>query len=237
MNLRNLPQAQIVEILERLSSFNGLSRETLQRLASGARQFSIARDEPLFRKADPALALHVVVGGQIKLYLPLANHMEKGVALAGPGECIGVAAVYLGMPHPFSAVAKKDSHLIAVDRDLLVRQASQDAGLACRLLGAVAQHKLALMHDMESCTPRSSLQRVSCYLLQHSPHPRAKSYDIVLPTTKREIAAKLNLAQETLSRVFNQLVAEEAIEVRGRVIRVCNSEKLQALKMDDCPSP
>ncbi|MGQ9686954.1 MAG: Crp/Fnr family transcriptional regulator [Thiobacillaceae bacterium] len=236
MNLHLLPQTQIAEILERLSSFSGLSRETLRFLAAGARQFSIARDELLFRKADPALALHVVVGGQIRLYLPLASHMEKLVGLAGPGECIGVAPVYLGAPQPYSAVARKDSHLIAVDRDLLVLRASQDAGLACRLLGAVAQQKLALMHDMESCTPRSSLQRVSCFLLQHRPHPRAKSYDIVLPTTKREIAAKLNLAQETLSRVLHQLVEEGAIEVQGRFIRVLDSNKLLALKLADCPS-
>lgn len=236
MNLHALPQTQIAEILERLSSFNGLSRETLRCLAAGARQFSIARDEALFRKADPALALHVVVGGQIKLYLPLANHMEKVVGLAGPGESIGVAAVYVGAPQPFSAVARKDSHLIAVDRDLLVRQACQDAGLACRLLGMVAQHKLALMYDMESCTPRSSLQRVSCFLLQQRPHPRAQSYDIVLTTSKREVAAKLNLAQETLSRVFHQLVEEGAIEVQGRIIRVLDSAKLLALKLEDCPS-
>lgn len=236
MKLHALPQTQIVEILERLSSFSGLSQETLRHLAAGARQISIARNETLFHKADPALALYVVVGGQLKLTLPLANRTEKVLGLAGPADCIGVAAVYLGVPHPFSTTAKKDSHLIAVDRDSLVRQACQDAGLACRLLGAVARHKLTLVHDMESCTPRSSIQRVSCFLLQHRPHPRAQSYDVVLPTSKREIAAKLNLAQETLSRVFHQLVEEGAIEVKGRIIGVRDSEKLIAINLRSCPS-
>lgn len=235
MNLRTLPHHQIAEILGRLASFNGLAQETLNRLAAGARQFSIARDEVLFDKGDPALALHVVVGGQIKLALPLANQTEKVVGLAGPGECIGVAAAYVGAPQPFSAVARKDSHLIAVERDLLVRQTCQDAGLACRLLGAVARHKLGLMRDMESCMPRSSLQRVCCFLLQHRPHFGALSYDIVLPTSKREIAARLNLAQETLSRVFHQLAEEDAIEVQGRLIRVRDSEKLIALNLASCP--
>lgn len=236
MKLHTLPQNQIAETLERLSSFSGLSRETLFSLAAGTRQLNLNRDEPLFHKADQALVLHVVVGGQIKLFLPQTNQGEKVVALAGPGECLGVAAVYLGAAYPFSAVAKTDSHLITLNRNLLVRRADQDASLACRLLGAVARHKLGLMHDMESCTPRSSLQRVSCFLLQYRPHPQAHSYDIRLPTTKRDIAAKLNLAQETLSRVFNQLVAEQVIEVQGRIIRVRDSKKLQAFKLAYAPS-
>jgi CRP-like cAMP-binding protein len=236
MNHRLLPPSQIAEIMGRLASLNGLAADTLHRLACGARQFSIARNDPLFAKGDPALALHIVVAGQIKVFLPLANHMEKVVALVGPGECLGVASVYLGEPHPAHAVAKVDSHLLAVDREVLLRQASMDAGLACRLLGAVSKYQLGLLRDMESCTPRSSLQRVSCYLLQHRPHPRAQAYDVVLPSTKREVAAKLNMAQETLSRVFHQLAAENVIEIRGRLIQVKDSEKLIALNLAGCPS-
>lgn len=236
MNQHLLPQAQIAEIMSRMACFNSLAAETLHRLASGARQFSIARNESLFIKGDPATALHIVVSGEIKVFLPLNNQTEKVVAMVGSGNCMNVESVYLGERHAFSAIANKYSHLLAVERDILVRQVCHDVGLACRLLGAVSKHALDLMHDMESCTPRSSLERVSCYLLQHRPHPRASAYEVLLPTTKREIAAKLNLAQETLSRVFNQLCVENVIEVRGRLIHVKDCEKLLALNLAGCPA-
>jgi CRP-like cAMP-binding protein len=60
-------------------------------------------------------------------------------------------------------------------------------------------------------------------------------YDILLPTTKRDIAAKLNLTQETLSRMFQLLSKEGAIEVQGRMIRVLDSRKLMHLNQVNCP--
>jgi len=236
MNNRLMPQSQIAEVMGRMACLNGLAPDTLHRLACGARQFSIARNEILFNKGDAATDLHIVVSGQVKVYMPLGNHTEKVMALVGNGECVSVAAPYLGELHATSAMARLDSYLLAVDRNVLTRQAGMDSGLACRLLGTISRHKLGLMLDMESCTPRSSLQRVCCFLLQHRPQPHTDTYEFLLPTTKREIAAKLNLAQETLSRVFHHLVEERVIEVHGRLIQVRDCEKLIALNLAGCPS-
>lgn len=235
MDLRQYPLNQIAEILGRLACFYGLSRECLNRLAGGARQFSLARDEVLFSKGEATRVLHVVVSGLIKKFLPLTGGVDKVVALVEPGASLDVAEVFLGSAHPASAVAKADSYLIAIDRDVLLRQVCQDSGLGCRLLEAASKQVMSLMHDMESCAPRSSLQRVSCFLLQQQPHETMDRFEVVLSGSKRDLAAKLNIAQETLSRVFQQLCAAGAIEVRGRLIRVCDSSKLQLLKMDDCP--
>lgn len=235
MNIHQFPLTQVAEMMGRLACFYGLSWESLTRLAVGARQFSLARDEALFSRGEPTLALHVVVSGQVKKFLPLNGGGEKLVALVEPGASLDVAEAYLGMPHPASAVAKTDAYLIAIDRDVLLRQACQDAGLTCRLLEAASMRVMSLMHDMESCAPRSSLQRVSCYLLQHQPNEGMERFEVVLSGSKRDLAAKLSIAQETLSRVFQQLCAIGAIEVQGRLIRVCDSNKLLALKVESCP--
>jgi CRP-like cAMP-binding protein len=234
MNVRQLPQTWIVETMGRLSCFSGLSPECLSRLGGGARQCGLAAGEPLYIKGAPALAIHVLVSGHIRKVLPLANGAEKTLGQAAPGDSLGVAEAFLGVAHPASAIARTDCHLLAIDREVLLRQASLDAGLSARLLKAVSRRVLSLLQDMESCTPRSSLQRVSCFLLQHRPGGHSESYEIVLPSSKREIAAKLNIAQETLSRVFHQLDAEGAIKVEGRLIRVYDSGKLMALNLAGC---
>ena len=231
MNCQRMSPSQTAETMGRLTVFNGLPQECLLRLASGARQIWLPRDGELFVKGEPALAMYVVVSGQVKVYLPMANDTEKMVAMVAPGDCLGVAAVYLGEPHPACAVTKADSHLLAIEREVLVRQARLEPGLACRLLAAASRRVIGLMHDMESCISRSSLQRLSCFLLQHRPHPSADIYEFVLPTSKREIAAKLNLAQETLSRAFHQLTEERAIQVEGRLIQVRDCEKLIAINL------
>lgn len=235
MNHQILTCNQTAEMMGRLALFSGLSQECLLRLASGVRHFSVARDTWLIHKGDPAEELFVVVGGQMKAILPLANGAEKVIALLGPGESLGVAAVWLGEPQAISAVSKSTSHILALKRDCLLRQAAQDAGLGRRLLTAMSRRVLGLLHDLEACAPRSSLQRVSCFLLRQRPHPQAGQYEFLLPSSKREVAEHLNLAQETLSRMFQQLAAENAIEVCGRLVRVLNSDRLLAINLANCP--
>jgi CRP-like cAMP-binding protein len=237
MNAFPLSPSQISAILGRLGYFRDLKPATLRQLSAGARQITAQRAEPVFSKGDPADELYVVVSGQVKIYLSQANKTEKVVAMVGHGESFGIAALWLGLPHPANAVAKSDSHLLLIDRHTLIKQARQEPLLAECLMTDLSQRVMDLMHDMESCTPRSSLQRVSCYLLQHLPEGGIGSYDILLPTTKRDIAAKLNLTQETLSRMFQLLSKEGAIEVQGRLIRVLDSQKLLDFKQTHCPPP
>lgn len=237
MNAFPLTLSQISAILGRLGYFRDLQPATLRKLSTGARQITVKRGEAVFRKGDPADALHVVVSGQVKLFLSLANRTEKVVAHAGHGESFGIASLWLGLPHAANAIAKSDSHLLLLDRNTLISQARQDTVLAECLMTDLSQRVMDLMRDMESCTPRSSLQRVSCYLLQHRPETGIGCYDILLSTTKRDVAAKLNLSQETLSRMFQTLSKEGVIEVQGRMIRVLDSQKLIEFNQVNCPPP
>ena len=234
--LNNIPfsQRQFIELLKRLSLFNTLRDETLKNLAAGSQQVHVSRNENVFHKGDSADSLYVVVSGQIRVFLSIAGNTTKTVAMASRGECFGVAAVWLGESHLTQAVACKDSYLLVVNRNVFLRETQRDCALAVRLLTGITQHKQGLMRDMESCAPRSSLQRVACYLLQHRPDEGTFGYDILLPTTKREIAAKLSLTQETFSRVLHQLKDMEAIDVEGRLIRVLNSTRLVSVRLADC---
>ncbi len=235
MNAMPLSPLQISAILGRLGYFRDLHPATLSKLSAHSRQISVRRSEVVFTKGDPADALYVVVSGQVKLFLSQPNNTEKVVALVNHGESFGIASLWLGVPHAAHAVAKSDSHLLLLDRNVLIGQARQEPRLAECLMTDLSQRVMDLMRDMESCTPRSSLQRVSCYLLQHRPETGLGCYDILLPTTKRDIAAKLNLSQETLSRMFQLLSKEGAIEVQGRMIRVLDSRKLMHLNQVHCP--
>lgn len=234
MNHHPLPSSQLFELLGRLTCFGGLCTETLKALAGSARLFSLARGEPLFSKGDPATELYVVISGCIKVYLPLSNGAEKVVTMVEGGDIIGTAPVYLGEVHAAHAVASKYSHLVAIDRDKLLQRAHRDATLACRLMEAVAHHKLRLLHDLERCTPHSALERVACYLLQQRPTPEAEQYEFILKGNKKELAASINIAQETLSRVLHQLSTARIVEVRGRLIRVLAGSALADMKHAQC---
>lgn len=224
-----LPLLRISEIISRLDYFQGVAADTLRRLAASARYVHVRRDEPVFRRGEPADTLHVVVSGQIKVFLPQPNAGEKVVALVAHGESFGVAPLWLGLAHAADAVANQDSHLLLLERAALLREARQDCILAGRLMDAVSHRVMDLMRNLESCARRSARQRVACYLLQHRPQPAGDAYEVHLPATRREVAAKLNLTQETFSRVLRQLSQDGMVEMQGRVIRVLSAPALERL--------
>lgn len=229
MNLVPLSHSRISEIINRLDYFHGLEVETLDHLAAGARQVRLRRDEPVYRKGAPADALHIVVSGQIKVYLLQHGGGEKVVALVERGQSFGVAALWLGEPHPVDAVANKDCHLLVIDRQTLLRRARMDCVLAGRLLDAVSRRVMDTLRNLESCAPRSAQQRVACYLSQRRPADTGARYDVLLPTTKREVATKLNLTQETFSRVLRQLSQEGVIAVSGRRIQILDADRIEGM--------
>jgi CRP-like cAMP-binding protein len=237
MNTLPLSPTQISAVLGRLGYFRDLQQPSLLTLCDGARQIIVRRDETVFAKGDPADSLYVVVNGQIKIFLSQSSRAEKVVAMVEHGESFGIAALWLGLPHPANAIAKSDSHLLLIERATLMNQARHDPLLAECLMADLSHRVMDLMHDMESYTPRSSLRRVSCFLLQHQPEAGIGGYEILLSTSKRDIAAKLNLTQETLSRMFQLLSKEGVIEVQGRLIRVLDSRKLLDFKQANCPPP
>lgn len=228
MNQQHLSHAQIAELLCRLETFRDLSKDCLRQLALAGRQFSLKQGEPLFEPGDAARDLYVVISGRVKVFLSLKQGSEKLISMVERGSCIGAAPVCLGVPHMAHAVANKDSHLIAINRDILMQCAHRDAALACRLLTAVAHYKLHLLQDLQSCTPHSALERLACYLLQQRPRPEACQYEIILTVTKKDLAAMLNIAQETLSRVLRQMCDDGLIAVQGRLIRVLDADRLTA---------
>jgi DNA-binding transcriptional regulator LsrR (DeoR family) len=76
---------------------------------------------------------------------------------------------------------------------------------------------------------------VASYLLLHRPGPEAVSFVFQLPARKQDVAAKLGLTQETLSRVLSFLDKQGLIQVAASQIRIEDANKLALITtMKDC---
>ena len=224
-----LTLAATAESIGRCTLFKGVRPASLMRLAETARSIFLPRNGILYRQGELADDLFIVVRGQIGMFLPLPNGAKKIIVLAHSCDSVCEATAYLGVPHTATAVAKVDSHVLAISSEVLRQQAQQDADLACRLLVAMSNRVMGLISDIAGSSPRSSLQRLCLYLLQFRTDDGFSGYGLILPASKKDIAAKLNLAQASLSRAFRQLLEMNVIALTGREIRVLNVEALVAL--------
>ncbi len=217
----------VAEILSRQPLFRGLSVDELQLIATGSREFRARKHEVLFQKGDMADGMHVLVMGQVKLALPSANGSEKVVHMCGPGSTFGEAVLFLERPYPVSAQATVDSIVLLIAKRTLLEAMDASPQLSRKMLASLSVRLHELLDDMESCTLRSSAQRVVCFLNQSLPAFEEGPYDIHLPASKQTIASQLNLAPETLSRVLGHLADSGLIKVKGRTITVLNCRQLR----------
>lgn len=216
----------ITEILSRQPIFGGLGSHEIERLARLTREYRTSRHEVLFQKGSHPASLHLVVAGQVKLFLPSVQGGEKIVRLVNPGEIFGEESVLLDRPYPMTAQAVRDSILLLVPRPVLMAVLADNPHLCLDLMNNLAERMHDVIDNMESCTQRSSAQRVAHYLTQLAPS-HSDSFEVELNTNKQTIASHLNLAPETFSRVLRRLSQQGYLQINGRFIRVANAEQLR----------
>lgn len=217
----------LVEILSRQPLFRGLSEEELRQIAAGSRELRVQKNEILFQKGDEAEGMHVLVMGQIKLSLPSAQGSEKVVHMFESASTFGEAVVFLDKPYPVSAQATQDSLLLLISKSSLLETLDSSPMLCRKMLAGLSMRLHELLDDMETCTLRTSTQRVICFLTNLAPAGRPAQYEILLPASKQTIASQLNLAPETFSRVLGHLAGAGLIQVKGRSISVLDTARLR----------
>lgn len=218
----------IRDILARQPLFKGLDETEIALLSEGTREYRVRRNELLFQKGDLPEGLHIVLMGQVKLSIPSVMGNEKVVHMAGPGASFGEAVVFLDRPYPVSALATQDSIVLMVLKQPLLAALNGSPALCRKMLAGLSMRLHELIDDMETCTMRSSLQRVICFLTHLAPGEADSDYTVALNTSKQTVASQLNLAPETFSRVLSQLSEAGLILVKGRNISVLDKEKLIA---------
>ncbi|PIX97678.1 MAG: Crp/Fnr family transcriptional regulator [Hydrogenophilales bacterium CG_4_9_14_3_um_filter_63_34] len=218
----------IAEVLSRQPLFRGMSPEELQPIAAGCREFRVRKNVVLFQKGDMAEGLHVLVMGQVKLAIPSAQGAEKVVHMCGPGSTFGEAVLFQEHPYPVMAQTTVDSIVLLITKRTLLEAMDSSPILVRRMLASLSLHLHELLENMESCTLRTSAQRVACFLTQAIPVLNDGPYEIHLPASKQTLASQLNLAPETLSRVLGHLAEAGLIKVKGRTITVLDCRKLRS---------
>jgi CRP/FNR family transcriptional regulator, dissimilatory nitrate respiration regulator len=216
----------ISEILSRQPLFRLLDGSELSRLAKGTYEYRLGKNEMLFQKGDMPKGMHVVVAGQIKLFLPSSLGAEKVVHMAGPGETFGEEGVFLNNACPLAAQATRDSILLVMEKQALLEALERNCILSTALMSRMCSRLCNLIDNMETCVQRNSVQRVVHYLTQMAPG-NADSFELLLDVNKQTIASQLNLAPETFSRVLGRLTRDGFIEVKGRSVKVTNLKTLR----------
>lgn len=198
------------------------------RIADSAQLVTLKAGEFLFQRGDPARAFFVVLHGQIILGMQSRSGEEKLLAAMHAGQSFAEAVMFVQAPvYPVDARAHEDSVVVQVSsRDFLAAlRASPDT--CFRLLGIMSQRLHQQVQEIEELSLESAGARVVLHLLRRAePGPGGRAR-VRLDERKQDLAARLAIKPETLSRILKSLTDAGLIELDGRDIVIADLVRLQ----------
>ena len=195
----------------------GLPDDVRARLAGASHVERFAPRAELFAGGDMPDHLHVVLNGIVDLSCTYKGHECTALMMAAGDVFMPAAALY-SEPYLISGRALTPSRLLIIDAEAVRREAQGCTELALALARIMAgQWRVALKIILDlKC--RSPSQRLAAFLMRlHDEVEPGLAAEI--PFSKRQLAARIGMQPETLSRTL-QTLAANGLYLRGRQIIV-----------------
>jgi len=178
----------------------------------------------LFTPNESADRFFVVLEGSVKIFKLSVRGDEQILHVYGPGETFGEAAMWAGVHFPAHAEAVTDATVLVVARQTLRRAIERRADLAMGMMAGLSGKLREFNRLIEDLSLRDVPARLARMLLEE--FDRAGEPTFRLSQSKRQLAARIGTAAETLSRALGKLKAAGAIEVRGSQITILDADAL-----------
>lgn len=212
--------------LKRSAILRDLSDTDLAALLDPRGVRSLERGHLLFQQGDPARALFLVLGGQIKLSRINPGGDEAVVHIYGAGESFAEAAMFLGGRYPVAAEAIVPSRVMPIESEALRRKVAERPEIAFAMMASMSRHLKVLVDQIERMKLLSADQRVAEFLLGLG-SGKTGAVTVSLPHEKSLIAKQLGMKPATFSRAIAR-IRELGVEVSGNQARIGDTAALRA---------
>ena len=211
--------------LRRAPLFCDISINTLRAISRAATSQSYKAGELLFSAGEPPDYLHVLIEGTVKLTASQLDGRESIIELLQPVDSFLMAAVLTSKPYLMSAEAIGPVRVLLIPSALLRRHVSTDSHLALTMIASLANQYRQMVRHVKDLRLRTAAQRLGIYIL-HLVEKEGSNEALTLPFVKKLIAARLNIAPESLSRAIIAL-RQEGVDFHEDEVRVRSISKLR----------
>ncbi len=169
----------------------------------------------LFLENEPCTGFYVLVEGAIQLTRSSDTPgAHPTLAVVTPVNSFGEAAMFGGELFPATATAVKPSRVYHVPKGPFLAAMREDPDLALAIIHAQSVWLRKLTRKVEQLTGSDSSDRLRTWIRENVP----AGGSLVLPVTKKTLAAQLGMTPETLSRSLRALQDQGVLQVDGTTL-------------------
>jgi CRP-like cAMP-binding protein len=198
---RTTATASILQFLNSLPLFDGISPSSLLALAKASRLKPASKDSFIFFQNDEADAVYLVWRGVIAIRLENPEGRELVINEMSVGDCFGELGILTGEPRSTSAVALVDSELLLIPRGAFKAALAQEPLLASRLLEITARRLQNSSKREEALAFYDAQQRLAQQLLHLDQMAQDVGY---LTLSQDELATRVGLTRQTVATILGR---------------------------------
>lgn len=220
------PSHPRVPFLKKIALFSELPETSLQAIAEVAGLQRFSNHSYLFREGEEPDFVYCLVEGGVVL-VGGDDSQEAVIEFFGSGESVLLPAALLGLPYLVSARATSDGQALLIPAHRLRQLVHEDLPLAAQCARVLARHWRVLIGQLKEIKTQGATQRVARYLLSQV-REQTGTATLVLPGMKKEIATRLGIKPETLSRTLRKLKSHGVVSDNDSV-QIASIERLAAI--------
>ena len=201
-----------------------LPEEVRERLLAASHVERFAPRAEIFAEGQTPSVLYVILAGLVDLAASYKGSDCTALMMAGGDVFMPAAALY-SEPYLVSARALSPSKVLLIDAAAVRQEARSCVELAhglARILAGQWRVALKIILDLKCRTPS---QRLAAFLLRLHDGSRPGT-PAEVPFSKRQLASRIGMQPETLSRTL-QTLAANGLYLRGRQIIVTNRTAIE----------
>jgi CRP/FNR family transcriptional regulator len=185
-------------------------------------------DDKVYEAGSRLNNIYAVKSGMFKSYIINAEGNEHIVAFHLPGELFGLDAIH-AKRYITTAKAIGTSTVCAIEYDSLTALSSKLPMLQKQLFNLMSKE---FSSAQALLAEQSADRKLAGFLLSLSTRFKQRGYSETtfnLVMQRSDIANNLNMAPETVSRMFKRLKNEDIIELNVNEVTIVNMQQLQML--------
>ncbi len=218
----------LIEQIQSIPLFSGLPDDQINALEMITAENSYMKGENIFTEAEPASGFYVVTSGRVKIFKMSSEGREQILHIFGPGEVFGEVPVFAGKKFPASAEAMEKSSTLFFPRDGLFKLIEKNPSIAMNMLAVLSMRLRNFTAMIDDLSLKEVPGRLARHLLYLSEETKG-THELILSTTKGQLASLLGTIPETLSRILTKMTEQGIIESDGKKIRILEKNTVEEL--------
>ncbi|MGE0454874.1 MAG: Crp/Fnr family transcriptional regulator [Vicinamibacteria bacterium] len=207
-----------IQELARISLFERLTKDDLDRLGALTERKRYAGDTALFFQDDPSDSLYLVLSGSVKVFQTSEDGKERILKILRPGDDVGEMAMIDGLPRAVSAQTLEDSEMLVLTRKAFKAFGEERPAVVWELLVTCAGRLRRMNENILDLSFRDVPYRVLhllSQLLERHGEQTADGWRISLALSVREMASMVGSNAETVGRLLDGYETDGLIKRDG----------------------